>query len=276
MQTGRSTQSFRVMTYNARFDQIIDGENQWNFRKDRFIALIQYHAPDLFGLQEPLLHQVNDLRAALLEYSAYSVGRDDGIDQGEFNTIFYRSNRFELLDKGTFWLSNTPDIPGSKGWDAYCTRICSWVKLRDQCTGQPLYYFNTHFDHIGVTAREESARLLLTRIQAISGFTTPVILTGDFNAVPESNPYRILTTETAFEDAKNLTETPHYGPDGTWATFFIGQELGNRIDFIFATPEYLRVLNHAILTDSNNKYFPSDHLPVIAELVSKSNNTQVN
>lgn len=270
--TGQSTGSFRIMTYNARFDQVNDGPNQWNLRKDRFIDLIRYHSPDLFGVQEPLPNQVADLKAGLLEFNDYGVGRNDGISSGEFNSIFYRSNRFELLDQGTFWLSETPDIPGSKGWDANYPRICSWVYLRDQQTNQKLYYFNTHFDHIGANARDESARLLLNRIQTMTEFTSPVILTGDFNTGPDSNPYRILTTSTSLQDAMNLTEMPHYGPNGTWATFFVGQGLGDRIDFIFVTPQHIRVLKHAILTDSNNQYFPSDHLPVVAELLIKKNN----
>mgnify|MGYP001037488826 FL=1 len=273
METNSPTiESFRIMTYNVRFDQTIDGPNQWDFRKDRFIGLIRYHAPDLFGVQEPLPNQIADLRAGLPEFNDYGVGRNDGVNDGEFNSIFYRSSRFELLDKGTFWLSETPDIPGSKGWDASYIRICTWVYLRDQYTNQKFYYFNTHFDHIGTNARDESARLLLTRIQTITGFTSPVLLTGDFNTGPDSIPYRILTTDTSLQDAKHLTETPHYGPDGTWATFFIGQGLGEQIDFIFITPQYIRVLKHAILTDSNNEYFPSDHLPVIAELLVKKNN----
>lgn len=272
MQIDSCASSFRVMTYNVRFDQIEDGKNQWSFRKNRFISLINYHAPDLLGVQEPLPQQVADLKAALPAFDEYGVGRDDGISRGEFNTIFYRSARFELLDQGTFWLSETPEVPGSKGWDAYVTRICGWVKLLDRQSHQTLYYFNTHFDHIGVTARQESARLLLSRIKEITEFSEPVILTGDFNTGPNSDPYRTIITNSSLQDAKDLTETPHHGPNGTWATFFVGYGLGDRIDYIFVTPQNLRVLKHATLTDSDNECYPSDHLPVLAEVVIKNNN----
>ena len=266
MSTETSTASFRVMTYNVRFDQIEDGKNQWSFRKDRLINLIQYYAPDLFGVQEPLPQQVADLKVALPAFDEYGVGRDDGVNQGEFNTIFYRSARFELLDKGTFWLSETPEIPGCRGWDADRTRICGWVKLCDRQTQQSLYYFNTHFDHIGSTARLESARLLLARIKRVADSKTSVILTGDFNTGPESDPYHTILTNSPLQDAKNLTETPHQGPNGTWATFFVAHGLGDRIDYIFVTPQNTRVLKHAILTDSDTECYPSDHLPVLAEI----------
>jgi endonuclease/exonuclease/phosphatase family metal-dependent hydrolase len=261
--------SFRVMTYNVRFDQVEDDQNQWEFRKNRLISLIQDHESDLLGVQEPLPEQVADLKEALPEFDEYGVGCDDGDNQGEFNIIFYRFARFELLDKGTFWLSETPDIPGSKGWDANKTRICSWVKLRDRQTQQSLYYFNTHFDHSGVTARLESARLLLARIQTIADSLTPVILTGDLNTDPDSDPYHTITTNSSLQDAINLTETPHDGPNGTWTTFSVAENIGDRIDYIFVTPQNIRVLKHAILTDSNNEYYPSNHLPVLAEIAIK-------
>ena len=270
MSIGNCNSSFRVMTYNLRFDQVEDEKNQWQFRKDRLISLLQKHAPDLLGVQEPLPAQVDDLKGALSDFDEYGVGRDDGDSQGEFNTIFYRFARFELLDKGTFWLSATPEIPGSKGWDANKTRICGWVKLRDRQTQQALYYFNTHLDHVGATARLESARLLLDRIEKVADSTTPIILTGDFNTGPDSDPYCTIITNSPLQDAINLTETPHDGPSGTWSTFSVSEEISDRIDYIFMTPQNIRVLKHAILTDSNNEFYPSDHLPVLAELVVKS------
>ena len=270
MSTSHCGSTFRMMTYNLRFDQIEDDQNQWMFRKDRLIKLIQDHAPDLLGVQEPLPEQVADLKAALPEFDEYGVGRDDGDSQGEFNAIFYRFARFELLDKGTFWLSQTSEVPGSKSWDANRTRICGWVKLRDRQTEQILYHFNTHFDHIGATARLESARLLLDRIQKIADSSTSVILTGDFNTGLDSDPYRMIVTNSALQDAINLTETPHDGPNGTWATFSVAEKIGDRIDFIFVTPQNIRVLKHAILTDSNGENYPSDHLPVLAELAINS------
>lgn len=262
--------AIRVMTYNIRFDTTGDGINEWNLRKDRVAGLIRYHAADLFGVQEALPNQVADLKAALPTFNWYGAGRDDGKNKGELSAIFYRSNRFELLDKDTFWLSETPEIPGSKGWDAENPRVCSWVKLRDRYTSQKLYHFNTHFDHVGETARRESARLIMARIQSITNFTVPVILTGDFNAGPDSDAYRITTTNSSMDDAKVLSETPSYGPNSTWSTFFVGQGFGDRIDYIFITSQNFKVLHHATLTDSNNQYYPSDHLPVLAELAIKN------
>jgi endonuclease/exonuclease/phosphatase family metal-dependent hydrolase len=260
--------SFRVMTYNIRLDTPRDGVNQWSLRKDRVASLIRYHEADLFGVQEALPHQMTDLKTALPAFDWYGAGRDDGKNKGEFSGIFYRSDRFELLDKDTFWLSKTPEIPGSKGWDADVTRVCSWVKLRDRWTLQTFYHFNTHFDHIGKTARRESARLIVTRIQNITKLNAPVILTGDFNTGPNSDAYRAIITNSTLQDAKDLTEIPHYGPNSTWSTFCVGKRLGDRIDYIFVTPHYLRTLHHAILTDSDSQYYPSDHLPVLAELAT--------
>ena len=139
MSTDSCSSSIRVMTYNVRFDQVEDEQKQWRFRKDRLINLIEAHAPDLLGVQEPLSEQVADLKVALSEFDDYGVGRDDGGSKGEFNTIFYRFARFESLDEGTFWLSEAPEFPGSKGWDANRTRICSWVKLHDRQTQEVLH-----------------------------------------------------------------------------------------------------------------------------------------
>ena len=267
--------SFRVMTYNIRLDTSGDGVNQWSLRKDRVASLIRYHGADLFGVQEALPNQMADLKAALPIFDWYGAGRDDGKNKGEFSAVFYRSDRFELLDNGTFWLSETPETPGSKGWDAAVTRVCSWVKLRDRWTLQTLFHFSTHFDHIGNISRRESARLIVARIQHITKHNAPVVLTGDFNTGPESDAYHAIIVNSSLQDAKDLTQTPHYGPNSTWSTFFVGQNLGDRIDYIFITPKHLRTLQHATLTDSNNQYYPSDHLPVLAELIF-INSTELN
>jgi endonuclease/exonuclease/phosphatase family metal-dependent hydrolase len=262
--------SIRVITYNIRMDTVQDGKNQWHHRKDRVINLIRHYKPDLLGVQEALPQQMSDLQTGLSDYGAYGVGRNDGKDSGEFSAVFYRHDRFELSNKGTFWLSEAPDTPGSKGWDAALPRICSWIKLKDRLTNKELCYFNTHFDHKGQNARRESAHLILTRIQQIAGSSTPAILTGDFNTGPQSDAYRTIITNTTFEDAKLSTESPHSGPDGTWSTFDVGSGIGDRIDYIFITSAHFKILNHAHLTDSENKCYPSDHLPVLAELAYKN------
>ncbi|CAF1029229.1 unnamed protein product [Adineta ricciae] len=262
--------SFGVMTYNIRMDTPADGPNQWHRRKDRVVNLIRQCAPGLLGVQEALSQQMSDLQSNLSDYGSYGVGRNDGRDSGEFSAVFYRHDRFELVDKGTFWLSETPDTPGSRGWDAALPRICSWIKLRDRLTGKELCYFNTHFDHEGNTARRESARFILTRIQQIAGSTIPSILTGDFNTGPQSDAYHTILSTDVLKDAKLLSESSHSGPQGTWSTFHVASGIGDRIDYIFITPSHFKVLKHAHLTESDNNYYPSDHLPVLAELAYNS------
>jgi endonuclease/exonuclease/phosphatase family metal-dependent hydrolase len=263
--------SFRVMSYNIRYDTVSDGHNQWSLRKDNVVNLIRLRVPDLFGLQEALPRQIADLNAALPAYRYYGVGDRDGKTRGEFAPIFYRADRFDLLDSGTFWLSKTPTKPGSEGWDAAATRICSWVKLRDRRTYQTFYHFNTHFDSKGRTARLESARLILTQTKVIAGFSTPTILTGDFNASPSSDAYHTFITNTQFKDSKNLSQKSHCGPDSTFSTFVVGNQMGKSIDHIFVTSQDFKILQHGTLTDSNNGFYPSDHLPVLAEITLKNN-----
>lgn len=172
------------MTYNIRMDTVNDGINRWNLRKNRVFRLIQQYQPDLIGVQEALSHQLADLHAAFPSFGWYGVGRDDGKENGEFSAIFYRLSIFELHDYRTFWLSETPDTPDSKGWDAALPRVCSWVKLNDRRNNRKFCHFNTHLDHAGQNARRQNARLILARIQTIAGPMMPTILTGDFNVGP--------------------------------------------------------------------------------------------
>ncbi len=257
--------TLRVMTYNIRFDTSHDGVNRWNLRKHRVFNLIQQYQPDLLGVQEALPHQIADLHKAFPSFGWYGVTREHRSKNGEFSAIFYRLSMFELHDNGTFWLSETPDKPGSKGWDAALPRVCSWVKLIDRRNHQIVYHFNTQFDH-GKIARRQSARLILARIHAITGSVAPTILTGDFNSDPESNAYRIITTNTIFQDAKYATQSPHHGPDGTWSTFDVHHGIGQRLDYIFVSSQYFKVLQHQHVTYSENSHYPSDHLPVLSVL----------
>lgn len=258
-----TTAQLRVMSYNIRYDTPDDGVDQWTKRKERVASLIRYHQPDLLGVQEALGHQIRDLATALPQYAWYGVGRDDGKEEGEFSAIFYNQRRFELLDKGTFWLSPQPEKP-SKGWDAAIVRICSWVKLQDRETGSAFYHFNTHFDHKGVKARENSANLLRERIAAIAG-NTPVVLTGDFNTTDDTPAYAYLTRGDRLKDSLQEAKWGHHGPMGTFSSFDVATKLGKRIDFIFVTDGF-GVLQHAILTDAQQGKYPSDHLPVVAIL----------
>src|SRR5688500_2630733 len=185
----------RVMTFNIRYDNPSDGVNAWPNRKDWVASLVRFHGADVVGVQEALAHMLTDLDARLPGFARVGVGRADGRAEGEFSAILYRAERLELLDSGTFWLSPTPEVPGSKGWDTAIERIATWARFRDRRTGCSHLHLNTHFDHIGEQARQESARLIRRRIATIAD-DLPIIVTGDLNADPQSAPYRIFTRDT--------------------------------------------------------------------------------
>lgn len=252
----------RVMTYNIRLNLASDGPNAWPHRKDAVAGLIEAHRADLIGVQEALPDQLLDLDALLPAHARFGTGRSAG-RSGEHTAIFYRRDRFDLLEHDTFWLSESPNVAGSKGWDAAYERIATWGKLRDRRSSSTFYIFNTHFDHVGRVARRESAKLLAARIDAIAG-SAPVILTGDFNDVPRSEAYEILVA-SGLKDAIGVTRTASRGPDSTWNAFR-AIDPGRRIDFVFVRGP-IEVLEHAIdprtLDDGR---FPSDHLPVVVEI----------
>jgi endonuclease/exonuclease/phosphatase family metal-dependent hydrolase len=259
----------RVMTFNIRYDTPSDSGNAWPHRRDWVGALIRFHAPDAVGVQEALAHMLTDLDARLPGFARVGVGRADGRAGGEFSAILYRTSRLELLDSGTFWLSPTPAVAGSKGWDAAIERIATWARFRDRRTGCGYLHLNTHFDHVGEQARQESARLIRRRIATLAD-GMPVVVTGDLNADPASQPYRILTRDTLssatppLRDAFAASRDGHYGPTSTW-TAFRAIEPGRRIDYVLVSPQ-VRVSKHAILPDSWDGRFPSDHLPVLADV----------
>lgn len=258
-------ESMKVMSFNIRYANEADGKHAWQYRKERVANLIRFYEVDLLGMQEALLEQVQYLDEQLDDFAWYGLGRDDGKQEGEFSPIFYRESAFELLDKGTFWLSETPEQP-SLGWDADIKRIVTWVKLRDKESDQEFYYFNTHFDHRGEKAREESARLILERINKITQ-GLPVIVTGDFNASPDSKPYQVLTgADSGLKDAFEITQLPHYGALKSFSGFEVTPELpGDRIDYVFVNDQ-VEVRKHGILTDAREGAYASDHLPVLAEV----------
>jgi endonuclease/exonuclease/phosphatase family metal-dependent hydrolase len=250
-----------VATYNIRYNTPQDGINAWPHRRDAVKALIRYHELDVFGTQEGLADQIDDL-AEMSEYAHVGVGRDDGKRAGEHSAIFYRKSRFSLLEHGDFWLSQTPDRP-SMGWDAKCCkRLVSWAHLRDGQSRKSFFVFSVHFDHEGVVARRESAKLLLLKIGEMAG-RSPVICVGDFNATPQSEP--IVTMQGALRDAYRISSAPPYGPVGTFNGFRLDVATTNRIDYIFVTRD-IEVLRYAVLTDSFDLRYPSDHFPVVAKV----------
>lgn len=262
--------SLRAMSFNIRYDNPDDALNAWSCRRERVASILNLHRPDVAGLQEGRLHQVADLARAVPDFAWLGVGRDDGASRGEFAAIFYRLDRLALLDKGNFWLSKTPDVPGSISWEACCIRIVTWARFVDRATRQEFFFFNTHFDQISKKARRKSAALVLERLPALAG-STPLLLTGDLNCDETSTPYRILTEGMGvwhLEDARTVSATPHHGPSATFHAFTgVYQE---RIDYIFVA-NGLRVLRHAALTDHWDDCYASDHCPVMADVVIAPN-----
>ncbi len=260
------SQQMNIITFNIRYNNPGDGINAWPNRVEMVTGLLDFHDPDLFGLQEALYEQVMDVQKNLPQFEWFGVGRDDGEKAGEFSPIFFNKSKFILLDHGTFWLSETPEIP-SRGWDAALNRIVTWGKFKSKVSGKQFLCFNTHFDHRGDEARKNSAILIRKKIEEMTyNKNLPVILTGDFNLTPDSEPISLL--KKYMTDSRDVTEEPPYGPVGTYNNFVIDAPLENRIDYIF-THGGIDVLQYAVLTDFSNHRTPSDHLPVFARILLK-------
>jgi len=254
----------RVMSFNIRYNEPRDGVNAWPNRKDKAAAVIRFHKADLVGVQEALVGQLRDLEVMLPDFAWCGVGRDDGKEKGEFSAILYRKSRFKLLETKTSWLSETPLSPGSKGWGANFPRIVTWARFRDNLTKKTFLLFNTHFDHESVRSRDESAQILLKQAQEIPG-KLPFIITGDFNTVEDSEPYRILTAQgNRIKDSGHSSLNPNFGPTSTFNAFG-PLKPKQKIDYIFVR-EDMTVLEHGVLADQWDGLWASDHLPVLAEV----------
>lgn len=252
-----------VMTFNMRYDNPEDGENNWRFRRERVARAIEMNRADVFGAQELLLNQLNDLKGLLPGYAEVGVGREDGAGAGEFNPVFYRTDRFELLDWGTFWLSETPEKAGSKGWDGACERLATWTVLRDR-DGREIFFINTHLDHVGETARREGVSLLLERIALLSA-GRPVVLTGDFNAEPESEVIAHVVESGLLHHTRDVA-AERQGPYWSFSDFGkIPEAERTLIDYIFVNDGFETLL-HAVLPDTLDGGHVSDHAPVMAKL----------
>lgn len=261
-----AAEPLRVMSYNIRYNNPADGENAWPKRRDWVGEIIREEKVDILGVQEATAGQMQDLRERLPAYDSYGAGREDGKERGEFVPLFWKKDRFEAVDKGLFWLSTTPDVPGSKGWDTAITRMATWAKLKDKSSGKTYFAINTHFDHRGVEARKESAKLLLEKLPKLAG-DLPVILTGDFNCTPGSDPYAILSGKKAagtwlLADSRAVSKSEPRGPYGTFNNFTRISD--QPIDYIFI--KGLTALSHAVLETVKDGKFASDHLPVLVEL----------
>jgi endonuclease/exonuclease/phosphatase family metal-dependent hydrolase len=265
--------TLRVMTFNIRYGTADDGKNSWDRRREFLVETIRTFNPDLLGTQETLAFQRDYLARQLPEYTPFGVGRDDGKQKGEMAALFFRTERFAQLDGGHFWLSKTPDVPGSKSWGAALTRIVTWVKLRDRQSpdAAPLLYFNTHFDHRGVAARLHSAELLRARIDALASESS-VIVTGDFNAGERSPPHAALfgpidSTPPRLIDTFRQAHPAPLADEGTFSHFQSTATAGPRIDWIGCTRDW-RVTSSEIDRTARNNRTPSDHFPVTAVLAS--------
>lgn len=287
--SGVQAQRINVASYNIRNANRGDSiqGNGWNKRCPVICKLIRFHDFDIFGAQEVLHPQLNDMLNDLPEYSYIGVGRDDGITKGEYAPIFYKTERFDMLMSGNFWLSTETTYP-NKGWDAALPRICSWGKFKDKESGFQFWFFNLHMDHIGVEARKHSADLVLERIKEMCG-TEAVILTGDFNVNQNHDSYKILNTSGILEDSF-LKAKINYATNGTFNNFKPNLKTESRIDHIFTSPLFT-VERYGVLTDTywseiedgavvNSQNFPkevslkefearmpSDHFPVKVVLV---------
>ena len=254
-----------VMSFNIRYGTASDAEHAWPLRRDLAFRVIREHGPVVLGVQEALRFQLDEIGAVLPHYGEVGVGRTDGVEQGEYSAILYDRNRLEVLDQGTFWLSDTPDVPNSMSWGNRITRIATWARFRDRTTAATFHVFNTHWDHESQPARERSARLLLERMRARRP-GDPVLVMGDFNAGEDNIAFRMLLADDETGGLR-LYDTfravhPRALNTGTYHAF-AGDRSGAKIDAILASREW-RTLDAAIVLFSENGLYPSDHFPVTA------------
>lgn len=269
-QASRLGAALKVMSFNIRFGTANDGDNHWDRRSDLVAETIELFAPDLLGVQEALDFQCEFLKTSLPAHKFVGRSREANPTSGEFCAIFFRAERFELVDSGHFWLSESPDEPGSKSWDSSLPRMVSWVRLKDRLSdNQEFVFANTHFDHRGPEARLQSAKLIRQRL--FVGQKFPVVLTGDFNCGQSSDPYKALINGgdvglTIVDSYREIhpDRTEHEGTFSSWT----GDTTGARIDWILHTDQF-SALNAGINRTRQQGRFPSDHYPVQAILKLK-------
>ncbi len=250
------------MTYNIRFDNPNDGENTWEKRKSSLADLIGHYQPDILGIQEGLFHQVEFIKDQLPNYAYIGVGRDDGKTKGEYSAVYYDSTKFDLITHKTFWLSESPHRV-SVGWDAAMERICTYGALRSKVSNDTLHVFNAHFDHVGSEARKMSAQVILSKIEELGLKGKRIVVMGDFNAGPGSDPIKVFRKEldSGFELVKKELE----GPPGTFNAFDKNHPLTEPIDFIFT--KHLEIVDYRHIGDMRpDGHFISDHFPVFGEV----------
>lgn len=253
-----------IGSYNLRLLTGADVDDKsWENRKQWVRKIIDDHSFDIIGTQEGYITQIKDV-VENKNYAYVAVGRDDGVSAGETCAILYKTNKYSVEDKGTFWLSATPEIPSS-GWDATIKRICTWIKLKEIESDRAFFVFNAHYDHQGLVAREESSKLILAKIQEIAtGY--PVLMTGDLNAEPSSEAVTTLLNTKVLWDAKPITRVPAKGPEGTFYGYDLTKEPTSRIDYVFVSRK-VHVMEYQVIDDDfTTGNIASDHLPVLAKV----------
>ena len=248
----------RIMSFNVLCGG--KGNKDWPHRSPLVVRAIYKAAPDVLGVQEAHIGWMHVLTACLQDYDYVGIGRDDGKEAGEFSAVFYKKEKYELLDSGSFWLSETPEKPG-KGWDAACIRICSWAKLREKETGKAFVHLNTHLDHRGAVAMQKGAELVAERGKAISG-NDPAFFTGDFNVTPASAPYKAVLAG-GFKDCR--TVAPDTDTGATFHAYGNPDDPPCVIDYVFCKGD-VKVETFAVIRDEIDGMLPSDHYPVYADV----------
>jgi endonuclease/exonuclease/phosphatase family metal-dependent hydrolase len=256
-------QNLKIMTYNIRLDVASDGENAWPNRKDFFTSQIQFYSPDIFGVQEAMPNQIIDIATALPNYTHIGVAREED-GKGESSSVFYRKDKFSVQQANTFWLSQTPNMV-SRGWDAACNRVCTYALFKDLKTKKTFWVFNTHLDHIGEEARTKGLELILSKIKEVNTKGYPVFLMGDFNSEPDTD--RIVSLKKVMNDSREVSEEKPFGPSGTFNEFKHDKPVTLLIDYIFVSKNSnLKIKKYAVLSDSIDLKYPSDHFPVLIEV----------
>lgn len=269
------TSTLTAMTFNLRHHR--DGKRGWPERRQAVRDIVARRAPDLLGTQEGLLEQVLDIHEALPHHAVVGEGRrrgrcvtsgQDGCDEDEYVALFYDTRRFDMLDHGNFWFSDTPEVPGSMGWGNYVPRMTTWARLADRETGRPFTFVNTHLDHFHPRARTRGASLLRERFPPANG--EPMLLVGDFNSIPRRFVHRHLTEDAGFQDSFHLARERSHRFGGSFHGF-TGRGL-MRLDWILCRPRW-EVHRHVTVRDRPNGVHPSDHFPVLAELALPAEQT---
>ena len=262
----KEADSIRICSFNIR-TRGDKAPNDWQTRIPRILNILDKYELDCIGVQELTTQQKNALMAKGTAYAAVGVGREPN-KGGEHCCVIYRKDRFDCLDAGTFWLSTTPDVVGSHSWKTACRRICTWAKLKDKKTGKEFVHFNTHLDHRSEEARRNGAALIMSRMDDIAK-GLPCFLTGDMNC--QIHTPTLQTFLAKLKNAKSASETPYKGPVQTYHGFNYNPEKDNAwagIDFIFFKGD-IRILKYDTITDHNGKEYPSDHFPIMAEVIIK-------